>query len=124
MTNTNFQDLFYYHHINKGDVTICAREHVINSPYGVLEVDGINFKSIQEKPSISQLVNAGIYIINPDIIDFISDNKYIDMPDLISLSMKVKRNIIVYPVHEYWLDIGKPESLNKAKDDFKRELFI
>ena len=65
-----------------------------------------------------------IYIINPDIIDFISDNKYIDMPDLISLAMKVKRNIIVYPVHEYWLDIGKPESLNKAKDDFKRELFI
>ena len=46
------------------------------------------------------------------------------MPDLISLAMKVKRNIIVYPVHEYWLDIGKPESLNKAKDDFKRELFI
>ena len=67
-----------------------------------------------EKPSFRQLVNAGIYVLNPSILDYIEPNKYIDMPKLINLSKEDSRKIIVYPVHEYWLDVGKPETLNKA----------
>ena len=69
---------------------------------------------MQEKPSISQLINAGIYILNPKIIKLIKSDHYIDMPDLIDIGKESGENIIVYPVHEYWLDIGKPETLNKA----------
>ena len=114
LTKTNFQEILKYHSENKADITICAREHKLSSPYGVIEVEGINFKSIVEKPSFRQLVNAGIYVINPKIIKLIKPNQHLDMPELISLTKTQINNVIVYPVHEYWIDIGKPESLNKA----------
>ena len=114
LTKTNFQEVLKYHSSNKADITVCAREHVISSPYGVIEVDGIYFKSMIEKPSFRQLVNAGIYVINPSILKLIKQDKFIDMPELISLVKKYKNDVIVYPVHEYWIDIGKPETLDKA----------
>ena len=98
LTKTNFQDVLKYHSSNKADITVCAREHVIRSPYGVIEVDGIYFKSMIEKPSFSQLVNAGIYVINPSILNLIKPDKFIDMPELISLIKKNKKNVIVFMV--------------------------
>ena len=114
LTKTNFQDVLKYHSSNKADITVCAREHVISSPYGVIEVDGIYFKSMIEKPSLRQLVNAGIYVVNPSILKLIKQDKFIDMPELISLVKKNNNDVVVYPVHEYWIDIGKPETLDKA----------
>ncbi len=114
LTKANFQDVLKYHALNAADITICAREHVLSSPYGVIEVDGISFKSMIEKPSFRQLVNAGIYVINPSMINLIENNKYLDMPEFISRAKNNKKSVIVYPVHEYWIDIGKPETLDKA----------
>lgn len=114
LTKTSFHEILRYHSKNSADITICAREHKLYSPYGVIEVNGIEFKSIVEKPSFSQLVNAGIYVVNPEILKLINPNQYLDMPDLIYLSQNKDKSIIVYPVHEYWIDIGKPESLNRA----------
>ena len=114
LTKTNFQEILKYHSENNADITICAREHKLSSPYGVIEVQGIKFKSMVEKPSFRQLVNAGIYVINPQLIKQIKQNQYLDMPELIALTKTNDKNVIVYPVHEYWIDIGKPESLNKA----------
>ena len=123
LNKTNYEDLFTYHLRNNGDITICAREHIITSPYGVIEVDGIKFKSIVEKPSFRQLVNAGIYVVNPKTLDLIEDNKYLDMPDFIDSCNEKNRKLIVYPVHEYWLDIGKPESLEKAHYEWSKYLY-
>ncbi len=114
LTKINFQNLLKYHTVNSADITICAREQILSSPYGVIEVDGIDFKSMVEKPSFRQLVNAGIYVLEPSAIDLVRSGAYLDMPDLIQLSKERKRKIIVYPLHEYWLDIGKPEALDKA----------
>tara|TARA_A100001388_G_scaffold102838_1_gene75009 strand:- start:7525 stop:8595 length:1071 start_codon:yes stop_codon:yes gene_type:complete len=120
LNKANYKDLFTYHYLNKGDITICAREHILKSPYGVIEVDGIKFKSMVEKPIFRQLVNAGIYIVNPNIIDLIESNKYLDMPDLIEHCKEIKKKLLVYPVHEYWLDVGKPESLEKAHFEWSK----
>ena len=122
LTKINFQDLINYHSNNHADITICSKEHILSSPYGVIEVEGIYFKSMVEKPSFRQLINAGIYVINPSIIEFITSNKYLDMPNLISTMNKKGKKIIVYPVHEYWLDVGKPETLNKAICDWRENI--
>ncbi len=121
LTKTNFKNVLRYHSINSADITICAREHILSSPYGVIEVEGLNFKSMIEKPSFSQLVNAGIYALKPNVIEFVRGEDFLDMPDLISLCKMKKKKIIVYPVHEYWLDIGKPESLNKAYCEWEKK---
>ncbi len=122
LTKTNFKDILKYHEVNSGDITICAREHLLNSPYGVIEVDGIYFKSMIEKPSFRQLVNAGVYVINSEIIRTIKPNHYFDMPDLIEQTKMLNNRIIVYPIHEYWLDVGKPESLNQAENEWSNNI--
>ena len=119
LTKTNFQNVLNYHSKNNAEITICAREQILSSPYGVIEVEGISFKSMIEKPNFRQLVNAGIYVLNPSVISYVLEKEYLDMPELIMLTKERKKNIIVYPVHEYWLDIGKPEALDKAHYDWK-----
>ena len=76
-----------------------------------------------EKPSIKQLVNAGIYVVNSSVLEFIKSEEYLDMPELISSCKKNSRNIIVYPIHEFWLDIGKPESLDQAHFEWRNNIY-
>ncbi len=118
LTKARLEEIFRYHNEHKGDITICARDYFLTSPYGVIEVEGINYKSMIEKPSYKQLVNAGIYIVNPNVLEIIQKNKYLDMPDLIDNQKSKNKNVLVYPIHEYWIDIGKPDLLNQATFDW------
>lgn len=122
LSKVKFQDIFNYHNENAADITLCAREDIITSPYGVIEVDGNIYKSMIEKPSIRQLVNAGIYVIRPQVIDFIKNNTNLDMPSFIDKVKSENKRVLVYPVHEYWIDIGKPDLLSKAHFDWRKNL--
>ena len=115
LTKINLKQFINFHQNNKADISLSGSEFFYQSPYGVIDVEGINFKSITEKPSFKHYINAGIYLINPSILKEIKENEYLDMPDLLNRSLKNKNKIVVYPMYEYWLDIGKVDNLNKAK---------
>ena len=72
-----------------------------------------------EKPTYYKLVNAGIYIINPNVLSLIPSNKYIDMPQLLELAKNKSYKVSVCPMHEYWIDIGRPETLAKASKEWR-----
>lgn len=118
LTKVNFNNIFNYHQKHEAEITICVRENNITSPYGVIDVEGIKYKKMTEKPTFKYLVNAGIYILKNTVIDTIKEKEYIDMPELIERSKLLKKNIIVYPIHEYWLDIGRHESLTQANTEW------
>ncbi len=118
LTKVNFNDIFNYHKKNDAEITICVRENNIKSPYGIIEVEGIKYMKMTEKPTFKYLVNAGIYIFKHTVIDTIKEKESIDMPELIERSKSLNKNIIVYPIHEYWLDIGRHESLTKAHTEW------
>ena len=115
LTKINIPQFLEFHENNSADITIAGSEHYYKSPYGVVEVDGINFKSIVEKPTFKNFINAGIYILNPSIIKDLNDEDYLDMPDLLNKRLGEDFKKIVYPIHEYWLDIGRIDNLNKAQ---------
>ena len=54
------------------------------------------------------------------MINLIEDNKYLDMLNLF-LGKNTKYSVIVYPVHEYWIDIGKPEHLIKLYSNGEKQ---
>ena len=115
LTKINLPQLLNFHQNNNADITIAGSEYYYESPYGVVNVEGIKFKSIIEKPTFKHFINAGIYVINPKIINKLNSSEYLDMPNLLNKKIDEKCNIIVYPIYEYWLDIGRLENLNKAK---------
>ena len=123
LTNADFSKLHHYHKINKSIATMCVREYEMQVPYGVVNLDDNTIKSITEKPRQKFHVSAGIYMLNPQILDLIPKNEYLDMPDLFNTLATNQQNPKAYPISEKWLDIGRIEEYNMANEIYS-EFFL
>jgi len=117
----DYSKIYKFHKKGKFDLTLISsiQHHII--PYGVckLENDGC-LKTIEEKPEYDFLVNTGMYILNPDILQFIPKNKLFNMTDLIKCLKEKKKKIGVYPISEKsWIDVGQWEEYKKAINSLK-----
>lgn len=117
LTNIDFQRLLAFHNSNNADATICVREYDYQIPYGVITGEGNKITSMVEKPVHHFFVNAGIYVVSPSIFKSVPKNHRIDMPTLLEQHMKNNRDILMFPVHEYWLDIGRMDDFKRAQVD-------
>ena len=91
-----------------------TRIHEWQNPFGVVTTDGNNIVSIDEKPIFQTQVNAGLYVLNKEMISRIEENTYFDMPDLFAMCIDGGQNVKVYPIHESWIDIGSPSDYERA----------
>lgn len=98
----------------------CFHGYKLEVPYGVVSVEGNRFRAIEEKPQESFKINAGLYVLNPELIDYIPENTYFDMPELFRILAREKRETAVYPIREYWMDIGHLDDYEKANGEYKR----
>lgn len=122
LTQVNFEQLLKFHQETNAVATMCVREYEYQIPYGVIEIDGQQLKSIKEKPVHRSFVNAGIYVLSPKAFDFIPKDEFYDMPDLFKLLMDVGENVSAFPIHEYWLDIGRMDDFERANSDYKEQI--
>lgn len=118
LTNINFQHLLDFHQNNSAMATMCVREYDFQVPYGVVNLEAEKILSIDEKPIHSFFVSAGIYLLNEKCIDLIPENKFYDMPTLFEKLIEENKNIISFPLREYWLDIGRLDEYEKANNDY------
>ena len=117
LTKVDFKELLRFHLQEGEDVTMCVREYDFQIPYGVVETDGKHVTSIEEKPVHRFFVNAGIYVLNPSMLDMVDGKSYLDMPKLLEQKMRESGKISMFPVHEYWLDIGQIKQFDQAQRD-------
>ncbi|QEZ88267.1 glucosamine-1-P guanylyltransferase [Aliarcobacter cibarius] len=118
LTNVNFSNLLDFHSFANANATMCVREYEYQIPYGVVETINDKIISIVEKPIKKFFVNAGIYVLSPNIFEFIPKNEFFDMPTLFNILIERKRKILSFPIHEYWLDIGRMEEYKKANEEY------
>jgi dTDP-glucose pyrophosphorylase len=123
ITSINFENMIRYHKEHKAIMTIGVREYDMNVPYGVVESEGVAVKGLVEKPIYKFYVNAGIYLIEPVIKNYIPINKHFDMTDLIKDLLGDGLSVVNFPILEYWLDIGQHTDYEQAKDDAKSGKF-
>jgi len=119
LTNVNFEHIFNYHMINKATATMCVREYDYEVPYGVVKMNDNKITAIAEKPVQKFFVSAGIYMLSPEILDLIPKNEFYDMPALFEKLIKLSKNVISFPIREYWLDIGRMEEYQRANEEYK-----
>ena len=119
LTNVNFEYLHEYHKDSNACASICVRKYDMQVPYGVVNVRANKVTSIEEKPTQSFFVSAGIYMFSPIVLDFIPKGVFYDMPTL--LGELLKQGFAVYPffIREYWLDIGKMDEYRRANDEYE-----
>lgn len=117
LTGVNFGDLVGFHRKHGADATVCVRKYDVQVPYGVVEVDGIWLRGVQEKPSVGFFVNAGIYLLEPTVQRYIPEGKRFDMTDLFARLLADGRRVATFPIVEYWLDVGQPADYAQAQRD-------
>lgn len=124
ITDLNPRRLLEYHCKNNAVATICTREREYTVGYGVISTDGISVLQMVEKPTYCHQVNAGIYVIEPDVYGALEKNTKIDLPDLIAQFI-ASGSVITYPMSEFWIDVGqhsdfeRAERMFSAKGDFR-----
>ena len=117
LTKVDFQRLLNFHIENDADATMCVREYDYQIPYGVINGEGNQITSMVEKPVQRFFVNAGIYVVSPRVIQSVEKNQNIDMPTLLEQHMKERQKVLMFPIHEYWLDIGRMDDFKRAQVD-------
>jgi dTDP-glucose pyrophosphorylase/predicted transcriptional regulator len=121
LTKVDFELLLNFHSEQNSLATMCVTEYEYQVPYGVVTLKEHQLVSMIEKPKQKFFVNAGIYVVNPALIKQVGENQVIDMPSLIEEQITKNEKVSVFPVHEYWLDIGKFNDFNQAKIDMQNE---
>jgi NDP-sugar pyrophosphorylase family protein len=96
-----------------------VREHSTQIPFGVVHINDLQVLTLEEKPVISHYVNAGIYIINPPLLDLVPKNSFFDMPQLLEKAMQNQYRVSAFPIYEYWLDVGRPETFDRAAKEWR-----
>ena len=123
LTEINFRAMLDFHREFGADLTVAVRQYNIQVPYGVVECDGPRVLGLREKPSFDVMVNAGIYLLEPVTHEYIPADQRLDMPTLIEMLLADGRQVVTFPVIEYWLDIGQHTEYEKAQTDYnEREL--
>jgi len=114
LTDIRYGELLDYHINNQATATMAVHKYEWQHPFGVVYTKGINIDSFKEKPVTRSYVNAGIYVLEPNAIDFIKSYGQCDMPKLFEDLQHNNFSTIVYPMHEPWLDVGRPNDLVDA----------
>lgn len=117
LTKVDIGQLLRFHEENGSDLTMCVREYDFTVPYGVVETSGRHVTAITEKPVHRFFVNAGIYILSPQVVAEVGKKTKLDMTDLAERLVGEGRDVSVFPIHEYWLDIGRPDDFVRAQQE-------
>jgi dTDP-glucose pyrophosphorylase len=118
LTKVNFSQLIDFHIEHAAQATMCVREYDFQVPYGVVKIDNHRIVGIDEKPVQRFFINAGIYVLEPSVLDLISPNTLFDMPSLFEILIAQEKETVVFPVREYWLDIGHMTDFDRANGEY------
>jgi len=123
LTNLNYENFFEDFIEKDADMSVVTIPYDVEIPYAIMETNGNNILSFIEKPTYTYYSNGGIYLVKKSILKNIPKNKFFNSTDLMELLLEKKLNLISYPMHDYWLDIGKPKDYLKAQKDIKHIKF-
>lgn len=118
LTTLDFLNVLEFHEVHSGMATMCVREYEYCVPYGVIQSEGHKIRSMVEKPIQKFFINAGIYLLSPELVKSVKPGIRVDMPTLLEAEIEAGRDVNMFPVHEYWLDIGRMEDFHRAQQEF------
>lgn len=119
VTQVNIAGLLEFHEQVKAEATITGRAYQTEIPYGVIEKDENRLRQLHEKPLFHYLINAGIYVVNPEVLSLIPNRQYFPMTHLFDALLEKKSLVGVYVLNEEWIDVGMHNELQRANGIFK-----
>jgi len=122
ITKIDFGALHEFHQRHGLDGTVAVSRYDVDIPFGVVRygTDGM-FEAIEEKPRISSVISAGVYFLSPEYFALIPKDQTVDMPELINRGKRIGLRAGLFPIYEYWTDVGSPDDLEAADNHHRGE---
>jgi dTDP-glucose pyrophosphorylase len=111
ITDIRYGELLDFHIRHDACATMAVRVHEWQHPFGVVQTQGVEIVGFEEKPIARSHINAGVYALDPSALEVLSANERCDMPTLFERLQAKARRTVAYPMHEPWLDVGRPDDL-------------
>jgi dTDP-glucose pyrophosphorylase len=115
ITDIRYGEILDFHLRHQAAATMAVRVYEWQHPFGVVEINGVEIIGFEEKPIARSHVNAGVYVIEPDSLGQLQKDARCDMPTLFERLQEKAQRTVAYPMHEPWLDVGRPDDLAKAR---------
>ncbi|MFW5394289.1 MAG: nucleotidyltransferase-like protein [Candidatus Accumulibacter regalis] len=116
LTDIHYGELLDFHVRHTAVATMAVRVHEWQHPFGVVQINGVDIVGFEEKPVARSHINAGVYALDPDALNVLDRDAPCDMPTLFERLQAGARRTVAYPMHEPWLDVGRPEDLQQANE--------
>lgn len=123
LSNINFTDFYNFAIKQKTLLSISIKKIIMPYAFGNIFFKDDLVIGIEEKPDLITYALAGIYIMKPDIFNYIPHNEYYGMDSLIKNMLAEQMPISKYELKEYWLDIGRIDDYESAQKDFKENFY-
>ena len=114
ITDIRYGELLDFHNRYQASATMAVRVHEWQHPFGVVKMQGVEVVGFEEKPIARSHINAGVYALSPEVLNELIAETRCDMPMLFERLQAKAKTTVAYPMHEPWLDVGKPEDLLQA----------
>jgi NDP-sugar pyrophosphorylase family protein len=115
LTDIRYGEFLDFHVHQQAVATMAVRLQEWQHPFGVVRTNGVEIVGFDEKPIVRSHINAGVYALEPRAFDVLTPNEPCDMPTLFGRLHERGARTIVYPMHEPWLDIGRPDDLARGR---------
>lgn len=121
ITDIRYGELLDFHNRYNATATMAVRMHEWQHPFGVVKMKGVEVIGFEEKPVARSHINAGVYVLMPEALSYLEKNVPCDMPTLFEKLQAQEKRTVAYPMHEPWLDVGRPNDLAAAQNNFGRD---
>ena len=118
-TDVNFEKMYNTLINEKADMVVASKNYKVDVPYAIFENKNNRVSGFKEKPSFIFNSNAGIYIVNKQLIDSIPKNSFYNITDLMYLIIRENKKLIHEPILGYWVDIGSTNDYQNAQELIK-----
>ena len=118
LVSLQFSELLSFHRKLGAAGTMVVREYEHQIPYGVVRTENSLMTGIEEKPTERYFVNGGIYVLSPEALDLVTKGEPLDMPSLLTRLSDAQHKVGVFPLRDYWRDIGQMHDLEAARSEF------
>lgn len=115
ITDIRYGELLDFHSRHAAAATMAVRVHEWQHPFGVVQMQGVEIVGFEEKPVARSHINAGVYAVDPAALSMLISGAHCDMPTLFERLQAKSQRTVAYPMHEPWLDVGRPVDLDRAQ---------